>query len=179
MVCIFCFENNDNYVKKYKCNKNCFFNNQKECKICYNCLSLWLELNINENHKYEKCPICSNWSLKNTDRRCIECICDCKIKYNRIYPHVLNENINKKCKHILKNIICVLFIYIILIVLGFCISNLWYYCKYNKEEFQTIIKNDKWKEIEYYLLICPGITIIIMVISIILILFCKCLENIC
>ena len=70
---------------------------------------------MNENHKYKKCPICSNWSLKNTNERCIECVCNCKIKYNRIYPNVLNEDFNRKCKHRTKLISLILLIYVVYI----------------------------------------------------------------
>lgn len=179
MDCIFCFEQTNVFQSNYKCTKKCFFNNNKECNICSQCLTNWLELNMNENHKYEKCPICSNWSLKNTNERCIECVCNCKIKYNRIYPNVLNEDSNRKCKHRAKLIVLIVLIYVVYIGLGFCITNLWYYLNYNEKDFESSVKEKKWNEPEYYIVICPGITLIIFLIIVCFIGFCRCLENIC
>lgn len=178
MECIFCFENYKKEDRVYKCINSCFFNDK--CNICKICLNNWLKININENNHYNKCPICADWSLKNVNDRCIEYKFNCKIKFNnRIYPNIVSlenhEICNKRCKYTF-----LYFVFLgLLVLVGFLVSTLYYFVKYNDKEFEANVVNDKWNELSYFIFICPGISIILMGIYICIFGFCTCLDNIC
>ena len=185
--CIICDECITNWIKTYKKiidNKTIF-----KCPIC----NKWGLKLIEDIEKLNETDSINNIqeqdienlnetdTINNIQEQDIEqnnqcCSCNLNINCNfRIFLEKLSRFINKY------NIYLRIILYLLLlIIIGFIISSLWMIIfEYDIDTFKEEVIHKKWTDPIYYIIICPLVAAIFIIISLLCIGCIKCLDNIC